>query len=264
MILGILLNILGGAITVGLIEAGRKIFSLLNRYKFKQVFGEDVLQGPNYYLVYVQLGLGTLTNERGHVITHPYIKPGEEAHGSRFSIQRPVSSCEVRAAKYLSEIIGAQAKQSPMLSSDYDLRGRLDISFVSFGGPLSNYKTRDAISNDGNQLLVFDNLNFLSKASGRAVLRPEPAFDYGLILKLHPTQFPKRTWLVCAGRGEWGTSGAAYYLAHKWKEVYGFAKEKPFAIIVRVRENQDESAEVVVKVKNSTEAEQYVNSILEA
>ena len=126
----ILLNILGGAITVGLIELGRKIFSLLNRYKFKQVFGEDVLQGPKFYLVYAQLGLGPLTDERGHIITHPYTKPGEEAHGSRFSIQRPVSSCEVRAAKYLSEIIGAQAKQSPMLSSDYDLRGRLDISFV--------------------------------------------------------------------------------------------------------------------------------------
>lgn len=259
----ILLTVLGGVITVGFIEFGRKIFSLLNRRKFKQVFGEDILEGSNFHLVYAQLGLRTIFDEQRNVVTHPYIKPGEETSGVGFSIDRPVSSCEVRAAKYLAEIIGAESRRAPMLSSDYDLRGRLDISFVSFGGPLSNYKTRDAIGNDGNQLLIFDNQNFLSKKSGKFVLLPERSFDYGLILKLYPTQFPNRVWIVCAGIGEWGTSGAAWYLAHKWKEIYHYSKQKPFAIIVRVRPNQDESAEPIVKVKNSTEAELYANMIKE-
>lgn len=257
----ILLNVLGGAITVGLIELGRKILSLLNRHKFKQVFGEDVLQGSNFHLVYAQLGLRPVVDEQGNVVRYPYIKPGEEISGAAFSIERPVSSCEVRAAKYLTEIIGAESRQAPMLSSDYDLRGRLDISFVSFGGPLSNYKTRDVIGNDGNQLLSFDNQKFSSKKSGRVVLCPETGFDYGLILKIHPSQFSSRVWFVCAGIGEWGTSGAAYYLAHKWKDINHYSKQKPFAIIVRVKPNQDESAEPIIKVKSSTDAEQYADMI---
>ena len=147
-------------------------------------------------------------------------------------MERPVSSCELRAVKYLAEVIGAESKQAPTLSSDCDLRGRLDISFVSFGSHLSNYKTKDAIENEGNHLLSFERGKFLSKKSGRVVLHLEPGFDYGLILKLHPIQFPERVWFVCAGIGEWGTSGAAWYLAHKWAEIYHYAKQKPFAIIV--------------------------------
>ncbi len=255
-------GIVAGVITLVIVAIGKKVFFLCNRHKFRRLFGADVLDGSNFHLVYAQLGLRTVTNEQGNVVTHPYIKPGEEISGVGFSIDRPVSSCEVRAAKYLAEIIGAESRQAPMLSSDYELRGRLNISFVSFGGPLSNYKTKDAIENKGNEFIRFDNQNnFVSKKSGRIVLYREQGFDYGLILKIHPTQFPERIWLVCAGLGEWGTSGAAWYLSHKWREIYDYAKQKSFAIIVRVRPNQDESAEPIIKVKNSTEAEQYANMV---
>lgn len=264
----ILFNIPGGVvaglITLVVVALGRELIFLWNRRKFRQLFGGDVLKGSDFHLVYAQLGLRTVMNGQGNVVTHPYVKPGEESYGAGFSIDRPVSSCEVRAAKYLAEIIGAVSRQAPMLSSDYDLRKRLDISFVSFGGPKSNYKTRDVIENKGNLLINFDNVNFLSKGSGRIVLHPEQNFDYGLILKIHPTQFPKRVWLICAGLGEWGTSGAAWYLAHKWKEIHHYAKQKPFAIIVRVKDGtnpQDESAEPLVKVENSSDVEQYAKTI---
>ncbi len=259
-------NVLGGVIagiiTLVIVAIGKKVFFLWNRHKFRQLFGKDVLKGSDFHLVYAQLGLRAVKNEQGNVVTHPYVKPGEESCGAGFSIDRPVNSCEVRAAKYLAEVIGAESKRAPMLSSDYELRGRVDISFISFGGPLPNYKTKDVIENKGNEFVRFDNQNnFVSKKSGRIVLRREQGFDYGLVLKLHPAQFPKRVWFVCAGVGEWGTSGAARYLAHKWKQIYHYSKKRPFAIIVRVRPNQDESAEPIVKVKNSTEIEQYANVI---
>jgi hypothetical protein len=254
-------GIVAGVITLVIVAIGKKVFFLWNRRKFRQVFGEDILKGTGFHLVYAQFALTTVMDEHGNVLTHPYIKPGEEISGVGFSIDRPVSSCEVRAAKYLAEIIGAESKNAPVLSSDYELKGRLDISFVSFGGPRSNYKTRDAIGNNGNQLIIFDNVSFQSKRSRKPVLQPEQGFDYGLILKIHPTRFPERIWLVCAGLGEWGTSGAAWYLSHKWREIYDYAKQKSFAIIVRVRPNQDESAEPIIKVKNSTEAEQYANMV---
>jgi len=261
-------NILGGLIagliTLGVVALGKKITFLLNRRKFRCLFGTDVLIGPSFHLVYAHLSLRTLRDENGNIVAHPYVKPGEEMSGACFSVDRTVSSCEVRAAKYLSEGISVESRQSPKLSSDYDIRERLDISFVSFGGPKSNYKTRDAIENDGNQLIKLDNNNFLSKKSGRIISNRKQGFDHGLILKIHPAQFPKRVWLVCAGIGEWGTSGAAWYLAHKWKDIYDYAKHKPFAIIVRVKTGvnpQDESAEPIVKLKYSIDAEQYANMI---
>jgi len=32
-----------------------------------------------------------------------------------------------------------------------------------------------------------------------------------------PADFPNHSWIVCAGLGEWGTSGTAWYLAHRWR-----------------------------------------------
>ena len=71
-----------------------------------------------------------------------------------------------------------------------------------------------------------------------------------MILKIHPTQFSNRTWILCAGIGEWGTSGAAWYLAYKWKEIYRYAKSSPFALVIKVKRNQDEFSEPIFKLKN--------------
>jgi hypothetical protein len=44
---------------------------------------------------------------------------------------------------------------------------------------------------------------------------------------------------VCAGLGEYGTSGACWYLANRWEELQG-ANE--FGIVVEVELGSDESA----------------------
>ena len=75
------------------------------------------------------------------------------------------------------------------------------------------------MDNDGNQLIYFDNRRFYSKKSEKDVLSPKPSFDYGIIVKLRPSQFPKRTWFVCAGLGEWGTSGSAWSLSYKMERI---------------------------------------------
>jgi hypothetical protein len=52
-------------------------------------------------------------------------------------------------------------------------------------------------------------------------------------------------WLACAGLDEWGTSGAAWFLANKWANLNQRAGSRPFAAVVRVRPGQDQSAELV-------------------
>ena len=89
------------------------------------------------------------------------------------------------------------------------------------------------------------------------MITKESDFDYGLILKIKPKQFPDRTWFTCAGLGEWGTSGAAWYLAKKWKDIHNFAENSAFAIIVRVKKDQDEFADPILMVKSSQELKKY-------
>lgn len=102
--------------------------------------------------------------------------------------------------------------------------------------------------NASNRLAAFDQANTrLMDLTTHGVMTgpPDQTFDYGLILKTHPVQFPNRTWLMCAGFGEWGTSGASWYLANQWETIRKQVKSRPFAAVVRVRHGQDESAECI-------------------
>lgn len=257
----IILGVVASLITAFLIGFGKLAYSKAILRKFKDVFGLDLFRSDGLHLVYAQLSLLPLYDEQGLVPPYPYVKPGEERSGIGFSVENPVSSCELRAAKYLAEMMGRVAKKSPLLSSDIELRNSLDISFVSFGGGSSNYKTRDMLANDANRLLTFGVETFTATLSGRAVHIRQSGFDYGLIMKIFPTQFPNRIWIICAGFAEWGTSATAWYLAHKWREIQKFAKKDHFAIVVKVRPGQDESAEPVAWIKSPADAESYADSI---
>jgi len=144
--------------------------------------------------------------------------------------------------------IGEGVGRTPKLQSDNEVRSLLDLDFISFGGLSSNFKTDDCQSNTGNLLAAFDQANgrFIDPATGEIIADcSDRRFDYGLILKTRPAQFPERAWLMCAGFAEWGTSGSAWYLARRWDAIRKEAKDRPFAVVVRVRPGQDESAESI-------------------
>lgn len=208
-------------------------------WQFNQVFGQGVAS-DRYALVYAELALAD------QAVRFPYAKP-EGLPEARFSISRPVSGSELRCVNYLASSIGGLVGTAPSVRSDLDVRRELDCDFVSFGGPNSNLKSADCQSNGSNRLALFDQrLNlFLDRSSSLPLVEFDSGFDYGLILKVRPAQFPKRVWIMCAGIGEWGTSGAAWFLANKWREIRARAKGRPFAVVVRVRESQDQSAEML-------------------
>jgi hypothetical protein len=257
----IILSVIGGLITVALIKISQFLCRKYQYRKFKMIFGSDIIYSRNFHLIYAQLVLPVVYNEKNEIVRYPYVKPSQP--GIRLSISMPVSGCELRAAKYLSDAIGRQAVSPPILSSDHELKDHLNISFISFGGPFSNYKTNDANLNEGNDLVKFDQTNqqFVSVKSKRNLFNHEQGFDYGLILKIHPKQFPKRTWIICAGIGEWGTSSAAWYLAKNWKMIYAFAKNRPFAYIIKVKNEQDESAELIAKACTQEDLEKQADTV---
>lgn len=211
--------------------------------RFKQIFGDGVVK-PSFALVYGELVLNPQIQN-----PMPYMKVGGNPQG-RFSMTAPVSQCELRAANYLSSAIGSATHNTPALRSDTSVRSTVDLDFISFGGPLSNFKSDDTQTNAGNRLAFFDQgpavPRFLDRATQAAFANcVDRSFDYGMLLKIHPTAFPKRTWIMCAGFSEWGTSGAAWYLANRWNDIRKQVKARPFAIVVRVRPHQDESAEPI-------------------
>jgi hypothetical protein len=237
------LNVVGGILAGLAFSAWAWFRRKLIGCRFKKVFGPGVAS-DQYALIYAELELSDSSR------AYPYVKPGGDRRGG-FSISRPVSVCEVRALSYLASAIGRYVRASVAVRSDLETRTVLDLDFVSFGGPRSNFKTADCQSNTANQLAVFDQSRdqFVSRSSGSSMVSYEAEFDYGLILKVKPSQFPHRVWISCAGRGEWGTSGAAWFLANKWKEILRRAGSRPFAAIVRVKvplgQGQDQSAEII-------------------
>jgi hypothetical protein len=236
--------------TVGGILAGLAFFvwswlwRKVTAWRFKQVFGAGVSEN-SFALIYAELALRSPSD------THPYMKPGGDPT-AKFSMSHPVPISEVRAANYLSSSIGANVRNTPVLRSDADARALLDLDFVSFGGPRSNLKTADCQSNSPNTLALFDQMGsgFIAISNRQPLVQFQSGFDYAMILKVRPSQFPNRVWFACAGIGEWSTSGAAWFLANKWQEIRRKAGTRPFAAMVRVRPGQDQSAEMVRLLKS--------------
>lgn len=247
----LLYNVVGGIIvallTSFLIFARWRLYNCL----FRRVFGRDAAKGGKYCIAYSWLKLAPACDEHGRAVTHPYVKAGtrrpSELHC--FSMENPVSGCEVRAINYLSALFGHARLAPPELVGDVGIESKHDLSFIALGGPASNVKTWDALENAANTLVKFDGSSFFVGEKPERLNLPT-GYDYGLILKLQPEERNGRTWIVCAGIGEWGTSGAAWYLASEWRRILRMTVKwwKPlripraFAVIVRVKKNSDDSA----------------------
>jgi hypothetical protein len=178
----------------------------------------------------------------------PFTKPTHPE--MLFSAQRVASGCELRAVAYVGSALSLDGGIASKVIADDLIAGKLDIDFISFGA-MSNLLTLNAFSNPANQFVDYDRKSgfFVSKKDGQRLCDVRKGCDYGVILKIHPEQFPKRTWIVCAGIGEWGTSGSAWFLAHKWRDLAKDLKNSDqFACVIEVTPGQDESAIVRVRL----------------
>lgn len=253
-----------------------KISRKLRKWRFKCLFGIDADHQGRFHIVYGKLLLPEVYDKNGKLLKYPYekIRTRNYIDKMNFSIQNPISGCELRAAKYITTTFSKYLENDMILIADQDIDDILDISFISFGGIYSNYKTFDALNNESNKLIKMTIDNFISLKSERNLFNKESTYDYGLILKVHPEQFPKRTWIVCAGIGEWGTSGSAWYLSNKWRmflransslrnpfNPFSVLNKNSFAAIIRIKEGQDESAVLYKFYKNVHEVEQEADKM---
>lgn len=254
----LLFNVIGGIIVSVLSAIYVGIRYRFRSYHLQRLLGFQFKTDTEIRLAYGQLVLPPLTDQSGQPISHPYIKPprrGGTPSLESFSIEHPISECEVRASTYIAGLLGRSGNLHPLLVSDVEASSLLDNNFISFGGPGSNYKTADALASEANIFIrmspnsfsLLSGINFPFTCSNEA--------DHGFILRITPPEFPVRSWIVCAGLGEWGTSGSSWFLANRWQELIarihpvaywsGVMDLPDFMAMIRVRPGQDQSAHMV-------------------
>ena len=262
----LLWNVVGGIIVSILTGLFFYFRYKLRAYHLQRLIGFRFKREAEVRIIYGQLLLPVIRDPNGNRISHPYVKP-ERRGGAlplqgTYSIEHPVSECEVRASTYLASLFGLRGILRTSVASDIESDQLLDSNLVSLGGPGSNYKTADILASPANIFIRMTHTGFALLNGQQLPYGCTNEVDHGFILRITPQDFPNRSWIVCAGLGEWGTSGTAWYLAHQWKRLArsihpfaywsGVMRIPDFLVIVRVVPGQDQSSHIEAIYRNAS------------
>lgn len=160
-----------------------------------------------------------------------------------------IGLCEVRAASYVINALSKYRQKPLPIEDDKTCLRALNRSILAIGSASSNEITEIIQTDPRNEFLGIDMQTAGAVITCRttgAILNFGPSQitrDYGIILKITNVRFPDQNLFVCAGLGEWGTSGAAWYLANHWKDLNAYGEE--FGCVVEVELGSDQSAQIV-------------------
>lgn len=161
----------------------------------------------------------------------------------------------VRGVAYVSGLFSQYRNggRSIPFVTDAEVADRWDGTFLGFGSSDSNIKTLD-IESLPQQVFYswefgLDGLRCI-RAGGR-VFSIQARRDYGVLLRLRNPRQPEHWLFVCAGLGEWGTSGSAYYLTDRWTELHKQHRKSSFMKVIEVDLDSDESAREVYSVQDA-------------
>ncbi len=261
----IIYNVLGGIIVSVLAALFVTFRCRLNSYHLQRFLGFRFTPDTEVRITYGQLLLPSIHDQSNKIITHPYVRTPRRGgalplQGS-FSMEHPMSKCEVRASTYIASLLGIPGSLRPILVSDIESNSLLDSSFVSIGGHGSNYKTADILSSTANLFIRMSQDKLCLPSGEELPYTCDRAADHGFILRITPPEFSKHSWIVCAGLGEWGSSGSAWYLVNRWKTLValvhpwtycsGLMSIPDLLAIIRVVPGQDQSARLEALYRES-------------
>ncbi len=216
-------------------RAWRYIHSILDLRRFRAVFGDDV--GKEFYIIYK-------SSRTDNDARFPAVQSEVNQPTTGTTHLTTINSCATtRAAGYLLHEFGRRTKGTPMLRSHSETAQRTDLSFLSIGG--GNHKTNDFLKDPLNVFFDYEHPTIVAKKSRVAMAQAEGSLDYGFIAKIHPQNHPGRTWICCFGIGEYGSSGAAYYLSQNWTIIQKAVGDRPFAYLTKTEFGKDDSTSVV-------------------
>jgi hypothetical protein len=124
---------------------------------------------------------------------------------------------------YVADTFDSTPACPNILLVDSEVVAQCDRSFISFGLS-SNDCTHLYIHEAAKPLIkIVDDergSEFIRLQNGREY-RSNDQRQYGIILRYspNPVEHRERRWFICAGLGPVATTGAAWYLAHNWRNL---------------------------------------------
>ena len=234
---------------------GLAIPRAISNYKFKLFFGEKAISSDKVYIV---------LDPYEHPVKRANLSPGnmrfiKDFHGRKPTMplmgeDKLLGSCSIRTIKYsVSEFALFRQKTNPVkVVIDETVMNNWEGTFVCFGSSDSNIKTFDIETLNENNLYSFEfgtnGLRCFNILGDKYSI--DQSRDVGILMRLKNPYHKEHQLFVCAGIGEWGTSGAAYYLFKNWRRLHKrFGSNSNFALIISVVFNSDETAREIREYK---------------
>ena len=236
---------------VRLLQLGRE--QLLNK-RFRTFFGSELCRDQTVF-VYPDFEMhdevrAILGSHNQQLI---YQRPRRRSSASRehrIDLELAVARNDIQALLYVSSLFDSTPSCPNIMQVDGDIVEQCDSSFISFG--LS--------SNDCTHLYLDESddplFEIVEDGSGSEYLRMSSGREYvsttdkqfGLILRHTPANqgVPGRRWFIIAGLGASGTTGAAWFLSHNWRELAKRTRPgSDFAVIVSCSPHTDRTAKLI-------------------
>lgn len=234
---------------------GLSIPRAISNFKFKSFFGHKAIKSNKVFVV---------LDPYQHPINRTQLQPGQNRFIKDFLGRKPntpligedkiLGSCSVRVTKYASsEFALFRQRTNPVkIVLDEEVMNYWEGTFICFGSSDSNIKTYDIESLNENNLYSFgfgQNGIRCFTINGTSYSISQHG-DIGILFRLKNPYHNEDKLFICAGIGEWGTSGSAYYLFKNWKALYRrFGEKTNFVLILHVDINSDESAREIRECK---------------
>lgn len=219
----IFVGILGGIITAYILFLRTYFLKHHENRKLRKLFGFN----ENFSLIVPEFKVREdLQNRNSFPLIH--LKNGINVSSSGL-----FGYVDVKAANYISELVYNRLIGRSELVSDnkYCKEPNQNYSYIAFGS--TNIFFKSII----NEVVNVNTLpNFIDDI---------PEDGYGLIIK---TKDASEIRIGIGGFSESGTSGAAFYFANYWKEIEKKFGKNGFAILVKVVEGDDSSADDVISI----------------
>jgi hypothetical protein len=243
-------GVISGILATAIWYFSKKIISYYKNYKIKLLLGLRSNHKKNlFYLVYGEFVLRprvfkikSFWRSDGNFMA--YCKSNRP--NLPISIKSTISKCEVVAINYIISNLISKFGGKTKLVSDFESIDEYESNIISVGGIDSNNKTK-LILEEANKRFgdINSRLDFHCGDYG----------NFGYILKYTPKKIIKKSWIIIAGSGESGTTGSAWFLANKYKEIFNrlydpsevfkFQESKDFLAFINVRDCIDENSEIV-------------------
>lgn len=241
-----ILESIGGRV---LWEAGKGILrafpQAIKRRRFSSFFGPSAISGNNTFAV-----LDPYKHPLPRV-GNRYVKEflGRRQDQPLIGEDDVLGVNVVRLVTYISALYSqfrAGGRSIPFVT-DATVADRWDGTFLCFGSSDSNVKTLD-IESLTQQVFYsweFGNDGYRCIKAGGKVFSAQSRKDYGVLLRLRNPHHPEHWLFICAGLGEWVTSGSAYFLTDRWCQLHKQHRSSSFVKVIEVDQGADESAREV-------------------